>query len=238
MKGWNLDGAVLSRPMEDSETGYHVLTATKSRWESNPIPFALDTLPECFEIEPNNDPAHAQKVELPVIINGRIDHPDDWDVFQFSGHAGETIVAEVKARRLNSPLDSVLMLTDAHGKLLAINDDYEDPEAGTDTHYADSYLTIKLPADGTYYLHLGDITRSGGEEYAYRLRISETAAGFRLAGGAVERLSAPRRQRYPERLRLPQRRIRGTDQGVSEGPARGNLGRVRCSSPEASPSRG
>ena len=38
-----------------------------------------------FEKEPNNDPAHAQKVKLPIIINGRIDRPDDWDVFQFTG---------------------------------------------------------------------------------------------------------------------------------------------------------
>ena len=40
---------------------------------SNPLPFALDTLPECLDQEPNDDPAHAQKVQLPVIVNGRID---------------------------------------------------------------------------------------------------------------------------------------------------------------------
>jgi hypothetical protein len=113
-------------------------------------------------------------------VNGRVDRPDDLDVFQFTGHAGEKIVAEVKARRLNSPLDSVLTLTDARGALLAVNDDYEDPEAGTDTHYADSYLTITLPADGTYYLRLADTTRSGGEEYAYRLRISKPRPDFAL----------------------------------------------------------
>jgi hypothetical protein len=144
------------------------------------VPFALDTLPECFEKEPNNTPAHAQKVKLPIIINGRIDRPDDWDVFQFTGHAGQTIVAEVYARRLDSPLDSVLKLTDASGKLLAFNDDHEDAESGLNTHHADSYLTAKLPADGTYYVHLGDTDRNGGEEYAYRLRISEPRPDFAL----------------------------------------------------------
>ena len=69
-------------------------------------------------------------MKLPVIINGRIDRPDDWDVFQFAGRAGETIVAEVTARRLDSPLDSVLKLTDAAGKVLAFNDDHEDPGPG------------------------------------------------------------------------------------------------------------
>ena len=71
------------------------LAARRKGFVSNRVPFALDTLPECFEKEPNNDPAHAQKVTLPVIINGRIDRPDDWDVFQFTGQAGETVVAEV-----------------------------------------------------------------------------------------------------------------------------------------------
>ena len=38
----------------------------------------------------------------------------------------------------------------------------------------------KLPADGTYYVHLGDTARNGGEEYAYRLRISAPQPDFAL----------------------------------------------------------
>ena len=34
------------------------------------------------------------------------------------------MVAEVTARRLDSPLDSILRLTNATGKELAVNDDY------------------------------------------------------------------------------------------------------------------
>ena len=99
MKGWNLEEAQLKSPPANSKPGIHFLTATRAGRMSNPIPFALDALPESFEKEPNNSPDEAQKVRLPVIINGRIDRPDDWDVFQFTGHAGQTIVAEVMARR-------------------------------------------------------------------------------------------------------------------------------------------
>ena len=180
MKGWNLDAAELTLPAKDARPGIHPVVARKNGLVSNRVPFALDTLPECFDKEPNNDPSHAQKVTLPIIVNGRIDRPDDWDVFQFTGHAGDAIVAEVHARRLDSPLDSVLKLTDATGKPLAFNDDHEDPEAGTNTHEADSYLTVTLPADGTYYVHLGDTARHGGEEYAYRLRISAPRPDFAL----------------------------------------------------------
>ena len=144
------------------------------------MPFALDTLPEIFEQEPNNTLANAQKVTLPIIINGRIDKPDDWDVFQFAGKSNDTVVAEVQARRLDSPLDSVIKLTDAAGKLLAFNDDHEDLGAGLNTHHADSYFMARLPADGTYYVHIGDTARHGGEEYGYRLRLSAPQPDFEL----------------------------------------------------------
>ncbi|MFB3890929.1 MAG: PPC domain-containing protein [Phycisphaerae bacterium] len=180
MTGWNIDKAVLTQPPKDAGPGIHYVTASKGGLVSNRLPFAVDTLPEIFEREPNNSVSAAQKVTLPVIVNGRIDRPDDWDVFQFTGQAGDTVVAEVIARRLESPLDSVLELTDATGKVLAMNDDHEDPEAGVNTHDADSYLMFKLPADGTYYIRLGDTDRNGGPEYAYRLRISQPRPDFSL----------------------------------------------------------
>jgi hypothetical protein len=133
-----------------------------------------------MEQEPNNSPDTAQLVTLPAIVNGRINAPGDWDVFRFEGKAGQEIVAEVYARRLDSPLDSVLKLTDAQGQQLAFNDDHEDKGSGLNTHHADSYLTAKLPVNGTYFIHLGDIQRKGGPEYAYRLRLSAPQPDFEL----------------------------------------------------------
>jgi hypothetical protein len=180
IKGWNLEGTELTRVAADAGAGVQSLTAGRKGFVSNRVPFALDTLPEVMEQEPNNDQATAQKVTLPVIINGRIGKPDDWDVFEFTGKADETVVAEVRARRLDSPLDSVLKLTDAAGKLLAFNDDTEDLGAGINTHHADSYLMTTLPADGTYYVHIGDTARQGGDEYGYRLRLSGPQPDFEL----------------------------------------------------------
>ena len=180
MAGWNLVMAVLTPPPMDAGPGIYPASASRNGFITNCLPLALDTLPEGFDKEPNNSPPKAQKVTLPVIINGRIDRPDDWDVFQLDGRAGDTVVAEVSARRLDSPLDSVLKLTDAGGSLLAASDDREDAEAGVNTHHADSYLMVKLPADGTYYVHLGDAACSGGPEYAYRLRLSQPQPDFAL----------------------------------------------------------
>jgi hypothetical protein len=143
-------------------------------------PFAVDALPERNEQEPNDSPESAQAIGLPVIINGRIDHPGDVDVYRFDGQPGEEVVAEVYARRLNSPLDSILKLTDADGKQLAINDDHDDKAFGLLTHQADSYLRASLPARGTYDLHIGDAQHKGGPEYGYRLRISRPRPDFEL----------------------------------------------------------
>ncbi len=63
---------------------------------------------------------------------------------------------------------------------MAFNDDCEDPAAGINTHDADSYFTARLPADGTYFVQLGDTARNGGEEYVYRLRISSPQPDFAL----------------------------------------------------------
>jgi hypothetical protein len=180
MTGWNLEKAELTSPGTNAEPGVYPLTASQRKFISNPFPFALDTLPETFDKEPNDTPARAQKVKLPIIINGRVDWPGDWDVFKFTGRSNEAVVADVYARRLDSPLDSVLKLTDAMGRLLAFNDDHEDLVAGVNTHFADSYLRARLPADGTYYVHLGDAARNGGEEYGYRLRISAPQPDFAL----------------------------------------------------------
>ena len=40
----------------------------------------------------------SQRVALPVIVNGRVDQPGDWDVFSFEGRAGQEITAEVMGR--------------------------------------------------------------------------------------------------------------------------------------------
>lgn len=181
VRGWNLVESTIQPPVAYREPGITAITARGRDWMlSPPIPFALDVLPERMEQEPNNVPEAAQRVNLPVIVNGRVDKPGDRDVFRFEGRAGDPVVAEVLARRLDSPLDSVLKLTDASGRCLARNDDAEDAMAGLNTHPADSYLRAVLPADGTYFVQLEDAQHAGGMAYAYRLRISPPQADFAL----------------------------------------------------------
>jgi hypothetical protein len=180
LAGWNLPTDTLTIDAKDMTPGIHPLSLGKGQMISNTMPFLVDTLPELVEHEPNDSMKTAQAVTLPVIVNGRIDRPGDWDVYRFEGRAGQQIVAEVCARRLESPLDSVLELLDAAGRRLAFNDDHEDKSNGLLTHHADSLIHITLPADGTYYLRLGDAQHHGGPEYAYRLRLGPPRPDFEL----------------------------------------------------------
>ncbi|MCX6909803.1 MAG: PPC domain-containing protein, partial [Verrucomicrobia bacterium] len=175
-KGVNLRESAMTVDNRNRPPGIYRLPAMVA----NPVPFAVDALPECLEKEPNNDKAHAQRVTTPVIVNGRIGTAGDTDVFRIEGKEGKEFVAEVIARRLNSPLDSVLKLTDASGNEIAFNDDHTDKGAGLTTHHADSYIRATLPKTGAYYLHLSDTQQHGGAEYAYRLRLGPPQPDFEL----------------------------------------------------------
>lgn len=180
LKGWNLPANELTLEVAGPASGTLPVSTRTEKWISNTLPFAVNDLPECRETEPNNAAARAQAVTMPVIVNGRVDPPGDTDVFRFPGRAGDEIVAEIHARRLGSPLDSVWKLTDAAGNQLAFNDDSEDKGSGLNTHHADSQLRVKLPADGNYFVHVGDVQRQGGPEYAYRLRLGPPQPDFEL----------------------------------------------------------
>ena len=178
--GWNLPAGRFVQDAAGKAPGVYPFFVREAELQSNLLPFAVDDLPECMEAEPNGPPRDAQPIKLPIIVNGRIDPPGDADVFGFEGRAGQVVVAEVMARRLDSPLDSTLCLTDAAGRELAFNDDHEDKGCGLVTHHADSYLRAILPADGTYRVRLGDAQGHGGREYAYRLRIGPPRGDFAL----------------------------------------------------------
>ncbi len=180
LRGVNLPVDTLNADAREQGTGTAMLSEIQNTYTASRVPFVVDDLPERVEREPNDARSQAQTVFLPTVVNGRINTPGDRDVFAFKGATGQRIVAEVKARRLSSPLDSVLKITDAAGNQLAINDDFEDKGAGLVTHHADSLLRVSLPQNGTYFVHVGDTQGKGGRAYAYRLYLNPERPDFAL----------------------------------------------------------
>ena len=185
LTGWNLPQTRITERANDrqdraDDRQASVQLLPLDEQEFNARPFAFDSLPECIAKDQIHTRKTAQRISLPTIVNGRVSQPGEWEFFQFKGKAGESIEAEVYARRLDSPLDSILTLTDASGKTLAVNDDFADESSGLITDQADSRIQIKLPADGLYFLRLGDTQHNGGPGYAYRLRVSPPQSDFEL----------------------------------------------------------
>jgi len=186
LEGWNLPQKQLRLNTEPGPEGIRQTSLDSKEGPANPLFYAVDTLPECVEVEPNDTTKTAQQVVLPKTLNGRLSKPGDVDVFQFTGRAGDEIVVEILGRRLHSPLDSLVRVTDASGKVLGWNDDHVDKEGflhrdmGTLTHDADSYLRVALPAAGVYFVQVSEAQHKGGEAYAYRLRLSPPRPDFEL----------------------------------------------------------
>lgn len=136
----------------------------------------IDDLPEHFEAEPNNETAQAKAIELPCVLNGRIERAGDFDLWSFTGKKGDAWLFDLRASRLGSELDSVLTLLDATGKTVATADDLANGQT-------DSLLNVTLPADGTFTLKVEErLSSRGGPKFTYRLRATHQAdASLRLS---------------------------------------------------------
>jgi hypothetical protein len=179
LRGWNLPARRAVIDDRSERPGIRSLRIVSGHPQCNEVLFdgGAAGIPER---EPDDSIQHPMTIPVGTTVDGHIDQPGDRDVYAFQGRAGAVVVAETFARRLNSPLDSSLTLSDASGRQLAFNDDHEDKGSGLSTHHADSRLQAVLPADGTYYLTVADVQGRGGPEYAYRLVLGAPAPDFEL----------------------------------------------------------
>ena len=146
---------------------------------SNALPFAVGDHRETRVTEPNHSFDQASRIEVPVTLNGRIQQKGEAHYFRFAVKKGQRFIMEVQARRLGSPLDSIITLFNSQGGQLAEQDDTDmgDPLL---THHADSRLDYSFPSDGDYVLRIQDAQDRGGEEFAYRLHIVPPRPDFSL----------------------------------------------------------
>jgi hypothetical protein len=145
-----------------------------------PVPFRLSPLENVLEREPNNRPAEATPAVLPLACNGVISTPGDFDLFGFDASKGQTFDVECYARRLRSPLDPVMQLLGARGKVLSSNDDSRGP---------DSYLRFQVPADGRYCVRISDQLRRGGDDFVYRVDLQGVRPALTLGIPRTQRNS-------------------------------------------------
>ena len=188
---------------------------------SNPVGFAVDDLPSTPEKEPNDTRAQAQEVPVPTAVDGRIGTVGDVDTFAFKPGASGPWVLEVQARRLGSPLDALLTLRDAEGKVLQRNDDaggQPDPRIG-----------FEAVAGTTYQVDIRDLVERGSPRHGYRLSLhpAERTPGFTVRAGEA-RLRVHRLGRVAVRCEIDRRHgfdgiVRVTAEGLPAGVGAGTL---------------
>lgn len=105
--------------------------------------------------EPNDTPEAATWIDVNSLRNGIIDPAGDVDYYLFWGLAGQSLLAEIDASEVGSPLDPTLTLYDTDGTTQLAYDDNSDPDL-------DPRLTVTLPAEGYYYLKVAGSGASTG----------------------------------------------------------------------------
>ena len=131
----------------------------------------VSPFPNVLEVEPNEDIAHAVPTDkgLPLALNGIIQTVGDVDHFKVTAKKDESFDVKVWARRLRSPLDSVLTIWNMQGGQVAANDDDGNIDSG---------VRWKVPADGEYVIKVEDKLGRGGPNYVYRVEISPVVPRF------------------------------------------------------------
>jgi hypothetical protein len=129
--------------------------------QSNSRSFIVGTLSEVLDAG-NSSLEKAAVVPLGSTFNGRVD-ANTYDYVKIPLKAGERVMIDCVAERIDSRLNATLVLTDAPGKeLMRVRD----------TIGADPVIDFTAPAEGHYVIKVFDVVYGGGAEYFYRLNVA------------------------------------------------------------------
>jgi hypothetical protein len=164
VKGWNLPSAqegFVELKIPPQPVGQFHLTLPGS---SNRLTLPVGENPEVTEIEPNNIADNAMELPFPSTVNGRLQDPEDLDVYSCPAKKGERFVIDVDSADLKFETDVVMTVSNEAGKPLSeVDDTKTSPDPG---------ISFTAPADGRYFISIRDRSGDGSDDYIYRLHLS------------------------------------------------------------------
>lgn len=144
--------------------GIHALRVRTASGISNLRTFSIGALPEVTEVEPNNDFAAPQKVELDSTVNGVV-QSEDVDYYLIEAKQGERITAEIEGIRMgNFFFDPYLAIYNAKRFELASCDD-------APLVWQDAIVSLTAPEDGSYVIQVRETAFGGNGACNYRLHV-------------------------------------------------------------------
>ncbi len=186
-----LDAETLVRSYESSVDGW-TYRYRHGNAVSNSIRIGISPDPIIVEQEPNNEPAQAQSVTLPIEVQGQFAEREDIDWFTFETPSAGTYWIEAVGHRLGLNLDPVLVVeqvtVDKEGKEQAKRLTSQDDTGANlaqykfDTQTDDPVYKLAAVAGGKYRVAIYDRYRQirGNPQLRYRLSIRPETPDFRV----------------------------------------------------------
>ncbi len=148
----------------DAPLGLHDFRLRAATGMSRLKTFSVGALKDVAEVEPNNDFAQPQPIELNVTVNGVADN-EDVDYYSIQARKGERITAEVEGIRLGLILfDPYVAILDAKRFELASSDDAA-------LIWQDGFASVVAPNDGTDIVVVRESAYAGNANCNYRLHV-------------------------------------------------------------------
>lgn len=167
-------GSVTIHVSSTASVGPRLIRCFTAEGASEPRGFIVShggNISETTEAEPNDGHLNPHPIKsLPVIVNGRLSKRGDADSFRVPLEAGQWLIADLFAYRLQSPTDALLQIIDPQGFRIAFNHDH---------NYLDPFLAFQAPASGDYTIQVmgfdypakSDVRLGGSKSAVYRLHL-------------------------------------------------------------------
>ncbi len=126
-------------------------------------PFLIGDLPEWIETESNSTVDRAERVELPVTLNGQINGERDVDYYRFSAPADEVVVCELVAARIGSRLDGVIEVLDIEGHTIP---------SQTIHRGSDPVIAFRSRKSTDYLIRVSNVSWHGSPAHVYRINLT------------------------------------------------------------------
>ncbi|HEY2839994.1 MAG TPA: c-type cytochrome domain-containing protein, partial [Pirellulales bacterium] len=157
-------------PPADLPRGRYQTRLTTPGGATEELPIEIEEIPQLAETEPNDQPpgsagASQAPTALPASIWGTLAAKGDIDHVTFDAQPGQTLIFDLEAKRLGSPLNAVLTLLNPAGQVVANSNDFGDD--------ADPLLTYRVTAPGRYTIRVRDLALAGSDKHTYRLTAGE-----------------------------------------------------------------
>lgn len=133
-----------------------------------PVPVAGSDNKEIVEVEPNNDIAKAQRIELPIGVTGRFLEKGDLDCYVFAAKKGVKYTATALTYEINSPAEVYLIVKDAKGAELAKSVPANTP----------AKVEFTPAADGDFIIVAEHLNYAHGPVEVYHLTVEPSAPDF------------------------------------------------------------